>query len=134
MDCQVKLCGFHWNSMTKDRQDTSGISISLRDHCITSEESVSLLGITIDCRLSFEKLVSELCKKAASQLSALKRLRLFIENEILVQAFVLSNFNYCPLVWYFTATNQLQKIEKIQHKALRFITDDYHMFQTMKPF
>ena len=63
---------FHWNSMivnpdkikatvlTKARQDTSGISISLRDHCITSEESVSLLGITIDCRLSFGKHVSKL--------------------------------------------------------------------------
>ena len=52
-----------------------------------------------------------------------------IENEktrrILVQAFVLSNFNYCPLVWYFTTTNQLQKIEKIQQRASSFITDDY---------
>ena len=132
---------FRWNSMivnpdkfkaivlTKARQDTSGISINLRDHCITSEESVSLLGITIDCRLSFDKHVSTLCRKAASQLSALKRLRPFIENEktrrILVQAFVLSNFNYCPLVWYFTTANQLQKVEKIQQRALRFITDDY---------
>ena len=74
---------FRWNSMivnpdkfkaivlTKARQDTSGISINLRDHCITSEESVSLLGITIDCRLSFDKHVSTLCRKAASQLSAL---------------------------------------------------------------
>ena len=132
---------FRWNCMivnpdkfkaivlTKARQDTSGISINLRDHCITSEESVSLLGITIDCRLSFDKHVSTLCRKAASQLSALKRLRPFIENEktrrILVQAFVLSNFNYCPLVWYFTTANQLQKVEKIQQRALRFITDDY---------
>ena len=132
---------FHWNSMivnpnkfkaivlTKARQDTSGISVNLRAHCITSEESVSLLGITIDCRLSFDKHVSTLCKKVTSQLSALKRLRPFIENQrtrrILVQAFMLSNFNYCPLVWYFTTTNQLQKIEKIQQRALRFITDDY---------
>ena len=132
---------FRWNSMivnpdkfkaivlTKARQDTSGISINLRDHCITSEESVSLLGITTDCRLSFDKHVSTLCRKAASQLSALKRLRPFIENEktrrILVQGFVLSNFNYCPLVWYFTTANQLQKVEKIQQRALRFITDDY---------
>ena len=46
-------------------------------------------------------------------------------RRILVQAFVLSNVNYCPLVWYFTTTNQLQKIEKIQQRALRFITNDY---------
>ena len=116
---------FHWSSMIvnpdkfkaivsmKARQDTSGISISLRDHCITSEKSISLLGITIDCRLCFDKHVNKLCKKAASQLSALKWLRPFTENErthrILFQVFVLSNFNYCPLVWYSTTTNQLKK-------------------------
>ena len=58
--------------LTKTKQDTSGIQISLKGHCITSESSVSLLGVLIDCRLSFEKHVSDLCKTAASQLNALK--------------------------------------------------------------
>ena len=79
--------------------------------------------------MSFEKHVSELCKTAASQLNALKRLRPYILEEktrkILIQSFVLSHFNYCPLVWYFTTAKQLQKIERIQERALRFITDDY---------
>ena len=44
---------------------------------------------------------------------------------MLIQSFVFSHFNYCPLVWYFTTARQLQKIEKIQERALRFITDDY---------
>ena len=68
----------------------------------------------IDGRLSFEKHVSELCKTAVSQLNALKRLRPHILEEktrkILIQSFVLSHFNYCPLVWYFTTAKQLQKI------------------------
>ena len=91
--------------------------------------SVSQLGVTIDCRLSFEKHVSYLCKTGASQLIALKRLHPYITHQstqkILIQSFVLSCFNYCPLVWYFTTAKQLQKIEKIQERALRFITDDY---------
>ena len=115
--------------LTKSRQDTSGIPINLKEHCITSENTVTLLGIKIDRRLSFEKHVSELCKTAASQLNALKRLRPYILEEktrkILIQSFVLSHFNYCPLVWYFTTAKQLQKIERIQERALRFITDDY---------
>ena len=115
--------------LTKSRQDTSGIPINLKEHCITSENTVTLLGIKIDCRSSFEKHVSELCKTAASQLNALKRLRSYILEEktrkILIQSFVLSHFNYCPLVWYFTTAKQLQKIERIQERALRFITDDY---------
>ena len=129
---------FHTNSMivnpdkckaivlTKSKQDTSGIPIGLRGHCIDSQNTVTLLGITIDCKLSFKKHVSGLCKTAASQLNALKRLRPYITHEkarkMLIQSFVFSHFNYCPLVWYFTTAKQLQKIEKIQERALRFIT------------
>ena len=113
--------------LTKSRQDTSGIPINLKEHCITSENTVTLLGIETDCRLSFEKHVSE--KTAASQLNASKGLRPYILEEktrkILIQSFVLSQFNYCPLVWYFTTAKQLQKIERIQERALRFITDYY---------
>ena len=68
-------------------------------------------------------------KQQPSQLNALKRLHPYITHQstrkILTQSFVLSHFNYCPLVWYFTTARQLQKIEKIQERASRFITDDY---------
>ena len=43
----------------------------------------------------------------------------------MVQSFILANFNYCPLVWYFTSAKQINKIEKIQERALRYISDDY---------
>ena len=66
-------------------------------------------------------------KKAAAQLNVLKRLKSFIgfaKKEVLVQSFVLSNFNYCPLVWYFLFSKSLQKIEKIQERALIFLYND----------
>ena len=43
----------------------------------------------------------------------------------MVQSFVYSNFNYCPLVWYFSSSKSLQKIEKIQERALRFLHNDH---------
>ena len=102
--------------LTKSKQDTSGITISFRGHEIVTQKSVDLLGVTIDCNLSFEQHVSKLCKSSAYQLSALKRLRPYITNErtrkILIQSFTLSHFNYCPLVWYFATSKQLQKMEK----------------------
>ena len=83
---------------TKSKQDIAGIS----DHCTVSQDTVKLLEITIDCRLSFEKHVSGLCKTVASRLMALKRLHPYMAYEkthkTLVQSFVLSHFNYCPLV------------------------------------
>ena len=43
----------------------------------------------------------------------------------MIQSFASCHFNSCPLLWYFTTAKQLQKPEKIQERALRFITDDY---------
>ena len=89
---------------------------------------MKLLGVTLDYRLDFDPHISNLCKKAAIQLNVLKRLKVFIgfkEKQILVQSFVYSNFNYCPLVWYFSSSKSLQKIEQLQERALRFFYNDY---------
>ena len=87
-----------------------------------------LLGVTLDYKLNFDPHISNLCKKAAAQLNVLKRLKSFIgfaEREVLVQSFVYSNFNYCPLVWYFSSSKSLQKLERIQERALRFLYNDH---------
>jgi hypothetical protein len=39
-------------------------------------------------------------------------------------SFILSNFNYCPLVWHFCGGNNTKKLEYIQERALRFIYND----------
>ena len=69
----------------------------------TSEHSVKLLGIEINNQLNFANHVSTICKKASSQLNATGRLRKYIgfpQKKTLAEAFVFSNFNYFPLVWY----------------------------------
>ena len=119
---------FHALLIKKDKTNTCGENISIQGKMIKSEETVKLLGIQLDYKLNFEQHISELCRKAASQLNVLKRLKQFIgfsEREILVQSFVYSNFNYCPLVWYFSSAKSLQKIEKIQERALRFLYNDH---------
>ena len=49
----------------------------------------------------------------------------FKERKVLVQSFVYSNFNYCPLVWHFFSSKSTHKIEKIQECALRFLYNDH---------
>ena len=48
----------------------------------------------------------------------------FKEKEFLVNSFVYSNFNYCPLVWHFCSSKSMNKIEKIQERALRILHSD----------
>ena len=61
------------------------------------------------------------------QLNALNRLRAYIGNkemEILINSFIYSNFNYCPLVWHFSSCKSTVKIEKIHKRFLRMILND----------
>ena len=39
-------------------------------------------------------------------------------------SFVMSNSNYCPVVWHFCSVANTNKMEKIQERALRFINND----------
>ena len=95
---------------------------------LDSEPSITLLGMEIDNFLTFNTHIGNLCKKAASQLNVLKRLSTFIrynERRIIMQSFILSNFNYCALIWQFCSESNTAKIEKIQERALRLVLDDY---------
>ena len=42
-------------------------------------------------------------------------------------SFILSNLNYCPVIWHYDCSelNNSIKKEKIQERALRFIYEDY---------
>ena len=78
--------------------------LNINDLLINSENSVKLLGIEIDNKLSFEQHISTLCNKASNQLNAIGRTQTFMgfkEKEVLINSFLYSNFNYCRLVWHF---------------------------------
>ena len=40
-------------------------------------------------------------------------------------SFIASNFNYCPLVWFFTSRESIDNIDKIQERAHRFVPKDH---------
>ena len=72
--------------------------------------------------------ISNICKSAANQLNASVRLKIFLgsnERQVLVNSFVLSNFNYCPLVWLVSSSTSLRKIENLHKKALRSLLNNY---------
>ena len=118
---------FHTILLRKNGTNTSGEKIDIDGETINSEETVKLLGVTLDYRLDFDPHISNICKNAAIQLNALQRKSFicFEEKIILVQSFIFSNFEYCPLVWYFSSSKSLQNIEKLHERALRFLYNDH---------
>ena len=69
---------FHTILLSKNCSLTDRIPIKIKENLIESETQVDLLGLKIDNRLSFKNYISAICKKAAKQLIALKRLGSFL--------------------------------------------------------
>ena len=63
-----------------------------------------ILVKSIDTTLPFEHRITSLCNKASQKLQALARIAHYMDFEkrrSLMKAFVISQFNYCPLIWMF---------------------------------
>ena len=110
----------------KETQATHKLIIDNKE--IKTTNSIKLLGINIDDQLKFNEHISILCSKAAMQLNALSRPQKYkgkSEKEAIINSSVLSNFNYCPLVWHFSSCESIRKTKKIQKRCLRITLNDY---------
>ena len=114
--------------LDKKKQNHTAEYISIDQKNIKTSSSVKLLGVHIDDKLNFNLHITKICRSAANQLHALIRLRMFLnfkEKKTLINSYFYSNFNYCPLVWMFSSTKSLNKVESLQKRALGFLYEDY---------
>ena len=106
---------------------SKGSVVAIGKSTIKESEYEKLLGVTFDKKLSFTKHVQDLCKKAHQKLHALARLSNYIDPiklKLLMDAFITSQFNYCPLVWMFHDRRANAKINKVFERALRIACND----------
>ena len=100
------------------------VFVSLGNEIIESNNSVELLGVTIDKNLHFIEHVSYLCKKGNQKLHALARISKYLcleKRKHIMRTFIESQFNYCPLVWMFHNRTLNNKINKLHERALRIV-------------
>ena len=107
---------------------SENISFMIGGTVIKCEESVKLLGVTIDNLLNFDLHIKNLCQKASKQINVLRRLGKFLTidgKKAIYHAFIISNFNFCPIVWHFCKKSNTQKLERVHYRALRFVFADF---------
>ena len=103
-------------------------TLSLNEFNLKNSDHEIILGITIDRKLTFNKHIKNLCKKAGQKLSALLRISPYLDEnkkKLLYCSMIKSQFNYCSLVWMFCSRKSYNLINKVQERALRLITNDY---------
>lgn len=108
--------------------DNPELKLRIGNNVISPKNAVELLGLTIDKGLSFDSHIKNICKSANFKVRSLYRIRPFITQaraKQLSNAFILSNFNYCPLLWMFCKKSSNDMLNTVHKRALRAVTGDY---------
>jgi len=90
-------------------------------------ESIDILGVTLDNKLKFDLMVKEVCRKAGSQINVLQRIKSSLDKAsrmAIYNSFIMSNLLYCQIIWMHCSRSNMQKLEKINERALRFVNND----------
>ena len=102
--------------------------VKVENTTIATTKCETLLGIKLDNKLTFQTHVESLCKKASQKLNALARISSLIsleQRKLLFNAFIRSQFSYCPLVWMLHSKKLNHRINRIHERALRTVYKDY---------
>ena len=80
---------------------------------IPVSEDLTLLGVTIDNKLTFDKQITNVTRKVSQQLAVLKRLRNILPLDIrknIYHSFIAPHFDYCSDVWPFCSKTTSDKL------------------------
>lgn len=117
------------NSLTVTRsQSTYKTSYILKGHTLESVETAKYLGVTISHDMNWDKHIHNITAKANKILGFLRR-NLQIKNEdtksLAYKSMVRSNLEYCASVWSPHTEKLKGKIEQVQRRAARYVTNNY---------
>ena len=108
---------------------TCATNYSLKGHVLQNEDSTKYLGVELQSSLSWNRHIDQTVKKANSMLGFLRR-NLRISNEptktSAYRSMVRPLLEYCSTVWSPYTKKDIKKIEMVQRRAARYVTNRYH--------
>ena len=115
-----------WHLLLSDIDNNHSIKVG--QQLIHNSNTEKILGVTFDNKLSFKCHINKICKKASQKLYALARVSnymTFNQRRIIMNTFISSHFNYCPIVWMCHNRTLNNQINRIHHRALSIVYRDY---------
>ena len=125
---------FEWLSFNNLKANTSNChlfvfhyepaSLNVRGSTIENSSCDKLIGIFIVSNFTFEYLINRICRKTSQKLHALSRISKYIsgdEKRLLFKLFIVSQSNYCPIVWMCHGRDLNNKINNLHERALRTV-------------
>ena len=117
-----------WHLLISKVNNCKGFNITVGHTCISNSSEGKILGVYFDNKFSFQAHLRKICKKASRKLHALVRLSNYMsckQRKIIMNAFITSQFSYCPLIWMCHGKNINVQINTIHQRTLRIVYTDY---------
>lgn len=117
-------CMFVCSRQKRQHVQDPFINLTLNDQVISQVECIDYLGVKLDQNLSFDPHVDRVIAKISRALGVLKRVSPFIDQDTKLTLFntiVLPHFDYCSTVWDICSENHINKLQRLQNRAMRII-------------
>ena len=107
---------FHVTSITDNK-----LKINIKGSLLSNKKTVKLLGVAIDNKINKPDL-NLVCEKFVKK-SGISRSISKKKLRVILMAFTMSQFSYCPVLWMYHSRTLNNKVNKLHEKTLRFIYD-----------
>ena len=111
------------------KRSPSKYNYTLHGHILEHDTSANHLGCTISSDLKWGKHISTICSKANNIISFLKR-NINISNKSIKEkayvSLVRPTLEYASSVWDPYQQNDIHRLEMVQRRAARYVTNRYH--------
>ena len=102
---------------------------TLKGHTLTTEDYTKYLSVELQSTFSWNRHIDQTVKKANSMVGFLRRNLRVSSEATKASAFYLMVrplLEYCSTVWSPHTKEYIQKIEMVQRRAARYLTNRYH--------
>ena len=113
-----------WLKNTNKNVPQPDLQIAIDGHRIDETDHTKFLGVIIDCKLNWKKLISYITGKIAKGIGVITKARKLLDKETLVTlyyTFIYPYLCYCNHVWGNTFVTYLEKLFLMQKKIVRII-------------
>ena len=102
------------------------ICLKLRDNDLALVENTKYLGVQVDNSLDWKEHIKSVSTKVSRAVGLLKYAKRFLpQNSLktLYTSIIEPHFRYCCAVWGCCGTTEISKLQKLQNRAARIITN-----------
>ena len=103
------------------------VSLNVNTFKIKNSDCEELLGVKFDSKLKFDQHITDLCRRASRKICAIARMTPFMnlsKRSLLMNSFLKTQFNYCPLIWMCHSRENYRKIKRLHERCLKTTYND----------